>query len=260
MKYDSLSELKRQEISEVLESLGLSGRERAAYLALLEANRPLNLSSLAKLAGWPLTTTKYVAAQLNKGGFAAVTKDRSQKLFSAAEPGELKRIFERKIHDIGGIIPLLNTLKAEEAPSARIKIYDRVRMSDIFHEALKAESKLVYEIVSARDFQEILGEKFHFTRRRLAAGVRLKSLRVEKFEIKKYNKRVHEKELREAKFLPPELFFRSSVMIWDDYTAFFTTKREGLAWVVKSRATTEMMLGFFDLLWSVSRRMETLAE
>ena len=176
------------------------------------------------------------------------------------EPAELKKILERKLQDVSGIIPLLNGLKADEASSARIMVYDRVRMSDIFHEALKTESKMIYEIVSARDLQEILGEKFHFTKRRMAAGVRLKSLRVEKFEIKKYNKRIHEKELREAKFLPAELAFRSSVMIWDDYTAFFTTKQEGLAWVVKSRATADMMQGLFDLLWGVSRRMETLPE
>jgi len=44
-------------------------------------------------------------------------------------------------------------------------------------------------------------------------NVRLKSLRVEAREIKKYNKRIHERELREAKFLPAEMNFRGLIMI-----------------------------------------------
>ncbi len=127
----------------------------------------------------------------------------------------------------------------------------------LFHEALASKEKPVYEIVAAKDLQEILGEKFHFTRRRLKAGVKLRSLRVEKREIKKYSSATHARELREAKFLPREMTFRCSILFWDDMTAFFAPKDEGLAWVVQSRAVAEMMRQTFELLWSVSRTMET---
>jgi hypothetical protein len=119
---------------------------------------------------------------------------------------------------------------------------------------------LVYEIVSAKELQKILGEKFHFTKRRMQEKVRLKSLRVEKNEIKKYTRSIHEKELREAKFLPRELTFRSSMMFWDNKVAFFTTKEEGIAWIVESKVLSETMKQLFELLWSVSRRIETISE
>jgi hypothetical protein len=115
-------------------------------------------------------------------------------------------------------------------------------------------------VVAAKDFQEILGEKFHFTKRRMQAGIYLRSLRVESQEIKKYNKKIHDKELREAKFLPREMDFKSSIMIWDNYVAFFSAKNEGLAFVVESNSISLMMTQMLEMFWSVSRRMETLAE
>ena len=77
-------------------------------------------------------------------------------------------------------------------------------------------------------------------------------------EIKKYNQAKHTKELREAKFLPRELTFSCSVLCWDQHVAFFTAADEGVAWVVQSPSMSQMMRQIFDLLWSVSRRMETV--
>ena len=130
-------------------------------------------------------------------------------------------------------------------------------MTDVFNEALSAKSKYIYEIIAARELQEIIGEKFHFTRRRVAANVRLKSLRVESQEIKKYSRQTHDRELHEAKFLPRELTFRANLLFWDNTVAFFSTKSEGIAWIVKSAVIKESVQQIFDLLWSISRRMET---
>jgi len=152
---------------------------------------------------------------------------------------------------------MLQKMRAEPVASARIRVYERERAADIFHAALSSRDRLVYEIVSARDLQDVLGEKFHFTKRRVAAKVRLNSLRVESREIKKYSKATHARELREAKFLPRELTFRCSVLFWDDTVAFFTTKGEGLAWTVESKTLRETYEQLFALLWSVSRQMET---
>jgi hypothetical protein len=133
-------------------------------------------------------------------------------------------------------------------------------MRDIFFEALKTKQKVIYEIVAAQELQDILGEKLHFTKRRLEKTIRLKSLRVEKREIKAYSKLRHIKELREARFLPRELTFSTSIMFWDNTVAFFTTNSEGLAWVVESGSLHTMVMQLFTLLWDVSRPMITAQE
>lgn len=257
MNFNSLSKLEQKEIVEVLTELGLNEKDRAVYFALLSAGES-SISPLSKTLNFPLTTIQSVLIRLDKRGLVNVGKRKTRHVYEANDPSVLKKILERKIEEVGSVIPLLNKIKSEEGFSGKVKIFYRERMSDIFHDALKSKDKMVYEIVSAKDFQEILGEKFHFTKRRKKEGVYLKSLRVEKHEIKKYNKSIHEAELREAKFLPAEMDFRASMMMWDDKVAFFTTKGEGLAWVVESKSNNEMFKQIFEMLWSVSRRMETI--
>lgn len=252
-----LPQKQRKETDEVLAKLGLNAKDREVYLTMLTLGRT-TLSPIAKATGLPLTTVQAVVGRLAEDGLIEVTKRKSRHLYEAAEPTALRRRLERQLEEVAGIIPFLKVLRSQKTAAAKIRVYYRERMADIFHEALKAGNKTIHEIVAARDFQQILGEKFHFSRRRVAAGVHLKSLRVESREIKKYSRATHVRELREAKFLPRELTFRASVMFWDDTVAFFTTKDEGLAWVVESAAFRDMLAQLFELLWSVSRKMETV--
>lgn len=234
---------------------GLNARDQETYLALLPMGA-VSLTPIAKATGLPLTTVQSVMSRLADLGLVGVTKRKSRHLYEALDPVVLRRMLERQAEEAAGVIPELKKLMQEEAVSPDIRIYYRERAADIFHQALSAKDKTVLEIVAAKDIQDVLGEKFHFTRRRMKAGVRLRSLRVERREIKKYTKDVDAHELREAKFLPRELTFRSTLMVWDDTVAFFTPKDEGLAWTVKSAAMSETTRQLFELLWSISRRMQ----
>ena len=239
-----------------MERFGLNDKERAVYLALLPLGET-SLTPLARSARLPITTVQSIVARLVDDGLVGVSKRKSRHLYEAHDPVILRRLLERQIEEAAGVIPHLQKLRAEEGGGARIRVYYRERVTDIFHQALAAKSTTIIEIVSPRNIQEILGEKFHFTRRRLKAGVGLRSLRVEAREIKKYSKETHTREKREAKFLPRELNFRASLMCWDDTVAFFSAEDEGLAWTVESRSIAETVRQLFELLWSVGRTMET---
>jgi hypothetical protein len=208
----------------------------------------------------PLTTAQSILQRLATRGVVHVTKRKSRSVYEAKDPIVFKSLLEQQLQDISAVIPLLRTIRVEASGPAQIRVYARERITDIFRQALTTKQKMVYEIVSAREFQESSGERFHFTRRRVAESIRLKSLRVERNEIKRYNQRIHERELREARFLPKELTFKCSILFWDETLAFLTPPSEGLAWVVRSAAMRETFQQLFDLLWSVSRRMETMKD
>ncbi len=253
----NLSFAEEREISEALGSFGLRESEQHVYLALLTLGKA-SLTPLSRTASLPLSTTQSITNKLAEMGIIAVSKHKGRNQYEALDPRVLRRTLEAKITDVAGIVPLLSRLRQSSGAAPHIRVYNRGdRVTDIFHEALGCQSKQVYEIVSAADFQRTLGEKFHFTRRRKAANVHLKSLRVEAHEIKKYSKQTHTNELREAKFLPRECTFRSTIMFWDDTVAFFSTKDEAFAWTVESTIIREMIEQTFDVLWSVGRRMET---
>jgi len=256
MQNSNLTKLQLKEITEVLTQFGLNKKDQDVYLALLQTNQ-ITTTPLATLVNLPTTTVQSVVNRLVDQGLIKTSTRKSRHVYEAYDPIVLKKILERQTQDVSGVIPLLKKLKTESTISPKIKVYFRERMTDIFHQALGCKSKLVYEIVSAHDFQLILGEKFHFTRRRVKDNVHLKSLRIEKYEIKKYSRKTHVRELREAKFLPRELTFRGSLMFWDNTVAFFTTKEEGLAWTVESKTMRQTIEQIFELLWSISRRMET---
>ncbi len=252
----NISKTQRIDIEESLGSFGLSSPERQAYLKLLEAGVS-TATPLARALKFPLTTVQSLLQRLEAKGLAQMTKKRSRSVYEAHDPAVLKSILERKARDIGEIVPLLRSIQAEARPSAKIRVFSRERVADIFNEALAAEDKQIHEIVAARELQEVLGERFHFTKRRVALGVKLRSLRVEASEIKRYSRETHLRELREAKFLPRELTFRDSVMFWDQKVAFFSTADEGLAWVMECASARQMWQQLFGLLWEISRRMET---
>lgn len=251
-----LTTLQQKEISEVLAQFSLNAKEQAVYLALLQMGQT-QLTPLASTASLPATTVQSILARLAREGFIAVTKQKSRGVYEAYDPAVLKKILQERLEDAAGIIPLLKRLQAEKGVAVKIRVHFRERMTDIFQQALQARKKTIYEIVSAKDLQETLGEKFHFTRRRLESGIRLKSLRVESKEIKKYSRDTHIRELREAKFLPRDMDFRANILFWDNTVAFFSSKEEGLACTVESASIREMLTQIFDLLWSVSRPMVT---
>lgn len=259
MKNKELSILEQQEISEVLFRLGLQKKEQLIYITLLSSGIS-TVTPIARILHLPVTTVQSIFSRLHDRGFIYISKQKTRNVYQALPPKLLNKMLEDQIQEVKRIVPLLESMEAFDNNNVGVRVYYRERMADIFHRALRAEGKLVYEIVAAKELQEVLGEKFHFSRRRVDKGVRLKSLRVEAREIKKYSKHTHRQELREAKFLPRDFTFQSSVLFWDNTVAFISTKNEGISVVIESASLCTMMKQIFELLWGVSRPMETLKE
>lgn len=244
-----------KEIKEALLHMGLSENEISVYLALL-TTRKTPLTALARIVRLPLTTVRSIAQRLGEEGIILIDLNKSRALYEAADPATIKHLLNRKIEDVSRIIPFLKKIKSEDPIQSHMRFFRGNAMRDIFHEAIGCTEKIIYEIVSARDFQNVLGERFHFTQRRLEREVRLKSLRVEMHEIKKYSRTMHVKELREARFLPRECTFRGSMMFWDVNVAYFAPKDENWAIVIESASHRQMVQQIFEILWSISRPMD----
>lgn len=256
MSQNILTTLEEKELREVLYQSGLKSKEQDVYLALLSVGAT-TMTPLGRFLHMPPTTVQSITLRLHEMGVVHVSKRHSRHVYEAVPPEAFVKILEERARQMKGVLPFLEKFQTPGGDTqAKLRVYYRERMADIFHDALGSKNKLIYEIVSARELQDILGEKFHLNRRRIAAGVRLKSLRVEANEIKKYSKEKHVRGLREALFLPRQLTFKANIMFWDNTVAFFSTNSEGIAWTVTSVSIREMMSQLFGLLWSVSRKME----
>lgn len=252
---NSLSTEEQKEIHEILEEFDLNEKERNIYIALLQGGQTA-LLPLSTALHLPPTTVQSVLARLFEKGIIDISKNKSRQMYEALDPTIFKKILEEKAQHFSAIIPMLQSLKAESSTKTKVRVFYRERVADIFREALQTKEKVIYEIVSGKEIQKIFGERFHFTKRRLEKNIYLKSLRVESEEIKKYSKERNRRELREAKFLPRETHFNGSIFFWDNSVALFTNKAEGLAILIESRVTREMISQLFEILWSIGRRMD----
>lgn len=253
---NSLSTQQKKEIEEILLEFGLDKKEKEVYLTLLREGQS-TLSPLSHRLKMPLTTVSSILSRLFEHGIIEITKHKSRQVYEALDPSVFKKILEEKTKHMAHIVPLLQMMKNETSSKTKIRIFYRDRMRDLFFEALKSKQKVLHEIVSAKDIQDILGERFHFSRRRVEKNIHLKSLRVESQEIKKYSKEKHRRELREAKFLPREMNFTGSIFLWDDTVAILSTHTEGLGILIESKSIHDMIQQMFNLLWSIGRKMET---
>ena len=256
---NTFTQKQKQEITEVLSGFGFNPKDEHVYLALLEIGST-TLTPLSRKLSLPVTTIQSTMQRLVKKGVVDVTKNKSRSIFTAHHPDVFKTLLTEQAKSVAGILPLLASLKTETLEQARIKIFERERVTDILNESLNAKSKTIYEIVSAKEFQHVIGEKFHYSKRRVQRNIKLKSLRVRSHEIKQYSTATHAKELREARFLPADLSFQASILFWDDTIAIFSTKSEGAHVLITSKTIREMIQQIFELLWSVSGKMETLAQ
>lgn len=252
-----LTQQQRREISEVLSGFGFNPKDEQVYLALLELGTT-TLTPLSRKLGIPVTTVQSAMTRLESKGVVRTTKRKSRSVYEAHEPSVFKDLLREQATAIASIVPLLQSLKTTSATSATIRVFERDRVTEILNESLKCKNKLVLEIVSAKPFQELIGEKYHYTKRRLMEQISLKSLRVRSTEMKKYNESIHRQEQREARFLPPEFTFSSTILLWDQTIAILSTKPEGSHVMITSPSIAQMYRQLFDLLWSVSGKMETL--
>lgn len=254
-----LTQQQRTEITEVLSGFGFNQKDEAVYLALLEMGSA-TLTPLSRKLSIPVTTIQSTLARLEKRGVVGTTKRKSRSVYEALDPNVFKDLLKEQAVAVAGIVPLLKELKISTSELSTIRVFERDRVAEILNESLKCTDKLVLEIISAKPFQEVIGEKYHYSRRRVKAGIRLNSLRVRSTEIKQYNAARHQHELREARFLPPEMTFEASVLIWDHTVALLSTKSEGAHVMITSPAIALMYRQLFGVLWSVSGKMETLHE
>lgn len=256
MNIKQLSDLQKKEIFEVLEAFGLSTKESEAYLTILQM-KEVTLTPLSKILKIPVTTVQSIVKRLSDKRLLSVSTRKTRHVYSALNPKVISEILDRQLKESLNILPFLEKLSLDVPLENRARIYYDDQMRDIFVEALSCKSKMIYEIVAAKDIQDIMGERLHFSRQRVAKNIRLKSLRVETREIKMYSKKKHTSELREARFLPRELTFVSSMLFWDNTVAIFSTKEEGVAFVFESRSLKVMYQQLFELLWDLGRPMIT---
>ncbi len=247
-------------IASELEQIGLTKRESLMYLQLLTLG-PLYPTEIAKKTGIKRPNVYDVVDSLEKKGLIHYQFIKKRKLIAASSPQNLFDISKQRFDLAKSLLPKLMDLDRGPSFQSNITFYQgRKAMQELFDGMANAKKKEAWNLWSPEDTNRMLGEDFvkEVISKRLKRKIKIRSLRPaeKESEYEEQTRTQYGRELTEVAYVSPEETFSLSMLIYDDKTAFISSKREGFGFLVDSREFTEVMKMFYKNLWEHSGKLK----
>jgi len=249
--------------TEILKKIGLSDKEIKVYLAGLKAG-PLKASALTRKTGFSRPSTYDTLKSLSNKGLVNTTGKSYNLRFVMVEPAHLDDLLERKKRDLETLqknlkksLPEFESLYNPKGVIPKIRFYEGIEgMKTIWEESLKCQNKEILGIMPSLDMFLTMGEDFikYFVDMRVKKGIKTRTIRLESKEVKIDYFQKHKEQLRDVRYAPKDLIFNMAVLIYDDKTAFISSKRENFGFVVQSQEFTDYQKSIFEKIWQLSRK------
>ncbi len=240
-----------------LQTLGLSEKETAVYLAALELG-PETAQNLAKKAGINRPTTYAQIESLKKKGLMSEAQQGKKTLYVAESPERLEsliNIFEKELDfkraEVERILPTLTELFVGRGDRPKIRfIQGKDATRAIMYEFLNVKNKSIESISNLDRVADIFPKHFEdYTPKRVAKGIKGHLLYTRKDgPLESLNDPA---KLREAKYITPEkLPISADINILDDKVMISTYKDEPINVIIESKAVAESIRAIFYLIWN----------
>jgi len=249
--------------AEILKKIGLSDKEIKVYLAGLKAG-PLKASELTRKTGFSRPSTYDTLKSLINKGLVNTTGKSYNLRFVMVEPAHLNDLLERKKRDLEMLqknlkksLPEFESLYNPKGVIPKIKFYEGIEgLKTIWEESLKCQNKEILGIMPSLDVFLTMGEDFikYFVDMRVKKGIKTRTIRLESKEVKIDYFQKHKEQLRDVRYAPTDLIFNIAVLIYDDKTAFISSKRENFGFVIQSQEFTDYQKSIFEKIWQISKK------
>lgn len=245
------------ELLDVLKQIGFKDKKARAYLACLELGQ-VNAQEIAKKAEIERTSIYAILESLQKEGLISITVKKKTKYFIPAPPNKLVDLLRDKTDAAIRALPSFLSIFKNVKSRPKIKFYeDKESIKEILNDTLDCREKMLRNLVSVKDIQELLGNTFliHYLEKRVKLGIKVKSLRPKEKEPKEWDlkAKTQEKVLRESRFLPKDISFDVVCFIYDNKVALISSKKESFGFIIESHEFSQMMKILYDLIWNISR-------
>ena len=100
--------------------------------------------------------------------------------------------------------------------------------------------------------EDLLGEDFlnDFIKKRVKAGIRSLSLRAFKYKPFREKGIIHQKLLREVRFIPENIEIKPYMCIYDNKVVIISAKEEKVGFIIESHEFAEAQKTIFDIIWN----------
>lgn len=252
---DIEKEKNMNEYAHLLTQFGLSDKESAIYVALLELGHA-DVSSIAQKAGVKRPTAYFVIDDLLRKGFIS-TAAGAVKQFAAENPEKILALERGKISQLEKALPGLVGLSSKSTSKPFVRFFSGIDgVKAVYEESLLQEAgsemlswgnaKAVEEGIS--DFAD------WYIKRRVENGISLRAIVTDT----PYHRAIvarDKDELRQTKLLSKELFTQDvEINVYADKVAMISfVEGEMIGVIIQSRVFTAGHRQMFELLWGIAQ-------
>lgn len=240
-------------IEQQLSQFGFDQKESKIYLAILELGNA-KVADIAKKAGVERTTAYDILDKLAIRGLIGKYRKKQTTLYTAADPGRIKRQLEEQQQAFNHLLPSLLGIYNTLPQKPHIQFFEGIEgIKQVLEDTLSTRTKHLKSILSIVDLFTVPGRQFTelYVQRRIEANISLQVIRSKPKDVREYwPSSITEK--RQLRYAPPSMIFSMTTYLYDNKVVIISSKKENFGMIIESEEYHQTMSHMFDALWQVS--------
>ena len=243
-----------QDFQNQLEQAGLSKREAALYMALLQAG-PSSIVTIAKKSGMKRPTVYLVLDELVRKGLVSLVPKEKRKLFIALSPERIIESLDERSRSLRELLPQMMRLYKNQSEQPKIQVMESTEgMMNAYREitTFKKDQEILtffsFDVIGP-EFEKMwdlfvdMYRKHHVVGRDLVSGDHTGQAWIAKA------KRIPNYQIRQ---MPEGFTFFSDTIIYGNKVVLMSHKKR-FAVIIESEDIVKSLHTLYDLAWQSAR-------
>ncbi|CAN5765953.1 hypothetical protein BH11PAT2_BH11PAT2_03420 [soil metagenome] len=254
-------EKRQEEHRQTLISLGLSTKESAVYVAMLELGRG-TVTQISRKAGINRTTGYDILDSLVRDGLVRISGKEPKQEYVAESPANIMTLLNKRLQETQDhiqkakeFVPKLQSIhKIDTRP--QIKFYEGIEgLKQVYEDTLTATEPIV-AYAAYEDMHATLGDYFpSYYQRRAKKGISIRGI-VPQTAASEERATHNIEEKRDIAIIPKELFdITPDIEIYDNKVTI-ASWRDKLGIIIESAEIAHAMKKVFELAFAEAKRIE----
>lgn len=243
------------EITSILEDIGLSEKEVAVYIAMLQLGEE-TASRISEIAELNRVTTYTLLKSLQEKGFCSIFEKNNVQYFKPIKPENIAKLLQEKKEKVQTIVPLLKQKQKTVTDKPEVMMFEGKKGVVSALEILIEDAKKTKEVFGYGNFEvankAIEYESLHWRKMRIKHKIKIKAVVNKVIQIEEYKTLKGYKELTKVKENPILEKIKSYSLFSENYAGILLLHGELKVILIKDKATAEKEKFVFDMLWKNS--------
>lgn len=239
----------------ITQNLGLTDKEAAVYLAILELGSS-SIHPIATQSGVKRTSIYYFIDHLVELGLIEKIKLRNRWHWLAKPPEALIDLQQKRLFDVKEALPELKGIFNLTTNKPKISYFEGLeQMKNILWEETRCKKELL-GIWSGQEVADLFGTTLldEVDQRRRTKGITVRVVRVLAADAPFEQYKDQPGSNRQLRYAPEGTKFPMAMTIYDTAkVSFMSSKKEGFGFIIESAEFFQVMKVLFEGYWGLSR-------